>query len=167
MRVFCWSYTMTYATPVMPATWSTWACTVEASRVRTRSTAVLARPLAMAEPLDVNTSVRLVRSDCTEIDHVSTASGTRMRNRKSVILARRPNRPDHRNLPSAELVRGEAGASTVASLVAGTAVTARPCSFLIRSHSVIAAIAGPPRYALTAAFQSWTGTQRPFSTRVK
>ncbi len=122
----------------------------------------------MAEPLDVNSAVRLVRSDWTEIVHVRAARGTRMRSRNNVILARRPNRPDHQGAPSARLARGDGGGSTGASL-AGRTVTAaaRPCSFLIRSHCVIAAIAGPPRYALTAAFQSRTGTQRPFSTRVK
>src|SRR5258706_11259301 len=136
----------------MPATWSTWACTVEASRVRTRSTAVLARPLAMAEPLDVNSAVRLVRSDWTEIVHVRAARGTRMRSRNNVILARRPNRPDHQGAPSARLARGDGGSSTGGSLVgraAGPPVP--PPSFLFPFHCGLAALAPPPPPAFTPA----------------
>ena len=63
IMVCCGSYTMTYATPVMSANWSKRAWTVEASRLTMRSTLEEARLFAMAVPLFVNSSVRLVRSD--------------------------------------------------------------------------------------------------------
>ena len=77
-----------------------------------------------------------------------------MRNMKIVILAASPK----------GLLAGRAG---TASAGAGAGSATRTASTFTRPRSVVADIAIPPRYALTAAFQSWTGTQRPFSTRVK
>src|SRR5918996_3462749 len=83
---------MTEATPLMPANWSINACTVEASRVRMRSTPDEARLLAMAVPLEVNSSVIRWRSVCTEMNQVTAASGTSTAARNRMILARRPKR---------------------------------------------------------------------------
>ena len=108
----------------------------------------------MADPLEVNSSVRLARSACTEIHHVRAARGTRIRNMKIVILAASPKGP----------LVGRAGDSP--RWAAPPHAAARGSTFT-RPRSVVTDIAVPPRYALTAAFQSWTGTQRPLSTRVK
>src|SRR5713101_2901888 len=83
---------MTYATPLIPANWSIKACTVEASRVRMRSTPDDARLLAMALPLDVNSSVICRRRVCTETYQVTAASGISTAARNRMILASRPNR---------------------------------------------------------------------------
>src|SRR5919106_2761518 len=83
---------MTYATPLIPANWSISACTVEASRVRMRSTPDEARLFAMAVPLDVNSSVIRWRSVWTEMNQVTAASGTSTAARNRMILARRPKR---------------------------------------------------------------------------
>src|SRR5215472_5587931 len=76
----------------MAANWSTSAWTVEASRVRMRSTPELARLLAMAVPLDVNSSVRLPRSARTAVNQVMPARGTSTATRKRMIFASRLKR---------------------------------------------------------------------------
>src|SRR5437879_1844894 len=90
--VFCGSYTITYLTPLMAANWSTVACTVDASRVSSRSTPELARLFAMALPLEVNSSVRFVVRARTEIHQVIVASGTSVTARNRMIFPRRPSR---------------------------------------------------------------------------
>jgi len=90
--VFCGSYTITYLTPPMAPNWSTLPCTVDASRVSKRSTPELARLLAMAVPLEVNSSVRFVVSARTEIHQVIAASGTRVAARNRMIFPSRPSR---------------------------------------------------------------------------
>src|SRR5215470_5136878 len=84
--VFWESYTMTYLTPLMAANWSMAACTVDASRVNRRSTLELARLLAMAVPLDVNSSVMFVVNERTEIHQVIIANGTRVTAKKRTIF---------------------------------------------------------------------------------
>src|SRR5258706_11662955 len=76
----------------MPANWSMSACTVEASRVRMRSTPEDARLFAMALPFEVNSVVIWRRSVCTDTYQVTAASGMRTAARKRMIFVRRPNR---------------------------------------------------------------------------
>src|SRR5262245_10559908 len=76
----------------MPANWSISACTVEASRVRMRSTPEEARLFAMALPLEVNSSVIFWRSVWTETYQVTAASGISTAARNRMILVSRPNR---------------------------------------------------------------------------
>src|SRR5207244_5270586 len=83
---------MTYATPPIETNWSTSACTVDASRLRMRSTPDDARLLAMAVPFDVNSSVirsRIVRTDTYQ---VMAASGISTAARNTMIFGNRPNR---------------------------------------------------------------------------
>src|SRR5882762_1784841 len=87
---------MTYATPLIASlpemTSSTRACTVEASRLRMRSTPEEARLLAMAVPFEVNSSVICARSVRTETYQVTAASGTSRTVRKTMIFVSRPIR---------------------------------------------------------------------------
>src|SRR5215468_7749324 len=106
----------------MAANWSTRACTVEASRVSTRSTPELARVLAMAPPLDVNSAVRLLSSARTEMLHVMAASGMSTATRNSVILAMSPKR-----------MRAAAGAAARPGVSALTSVRLFIRSLLARS----------------------------------
>ncbi len=76
----------------MAANWSIALWTVEASRVRSRSTDDEARLLAMAMPLEVNSSVIFWRSVWTETYQVMAASGTRAAKRKRMILGSSPKR---------------------------------------------------------------------------
>src|SRR5215510_8582835 len=76
----------------MPANWSIRACTVEASRVRMRSTPEEARLLAMALPLEVNSSVICRRRVCTDTYQVTAASGIKTAARNRMIFVRRPTR---------------------------------------------------------------------------
>jgi hypothetical protein len=76
----------------MATNWSISACTVDASRVRMRSTPDDARLFAMAVPFDVNSSVISCRSRCTETYHVMAASGMRTAARKTIILGSSPKR---------------------------------------------------------------------------
>src|SRR5688572_3177701 len=81
------------------------AWTVEASRVRIRSTPEEARLFAMAVPFDVNSSVISCRSVRTETYQVMAASGMRTTARNTTIFGSNPNRrrtrfitgPLHRN----------------------------------------------------------------------
>src|SRR5688500_7285119 len=68
------------------------ACTVEASRVRIRSTPEEARLFAMAGPFDVNSSVISCRSVRTETYQVTAASGMRTTARNTTIFGSNPNR---------------------------------------------------------------------------
>src|SRR5688572_18283282 len=68
------------------------ACTVEASRVRIRSTPEEARLFAMAVPFDVNSSVISCRSVRTETYQVTAASGMRTTARNTTIFGSNPNR---------------------------------------------------------------------------
>src|SRR5499427_6046467 len=72
----------------MRANSSTSDCTEEASRVEIRSTPVEARLDAMASPLEMNSSVMVVRSDRADTYHVTAARGTRTSTRKTTILTR-------------------------------------------------------------------------------
>jgi len=87
---------MTYATPLIASlpetTSSTRACTVDASRLRIRSTADEARLLAMAVPFEVNSSVICARSVRTETYQVTAASGTSRTVRKTMIFVSTPIR---------------------------------------------------------------------------
>src|SRR2546426_4554454 len=87
---------MTYATPLIASlpemTSSTRACTVDASRLRMRSTPEEARLLAMAVPFDVNSWVICARSVRTETYQVTAASGTSRTVRKTMIFVSRPIR---------------------------------------------------------------------------
>src|SRR2546427_450298 len=87
---------MTYATPLIASlpetTSSTRACTVDASRLRMRSTPDDARLLAMAVPFDVNSSVIRSRSVRTDTYQVTAASGISTAARKTMIFVKRPNR---------------------------------------------------------------------------
>src|SRR4026209_1127869 len=76
----------------MPANWSISTCTVEASRVRMRSTPDEARLFAMAVPLEVNSSVMRCRRVCTETSHGTAASGMSTAARNRMTLDWRPNR---------------------------------------------------------------------------
>src|SRR5215470_7921760 len=68
------------------------AWTVEASRLRMRSTPEDARLFAMAVPFDVNSSVISLRSVRTEAYQVMAARGTSTMVRKTMIFVSRPNR---------------------------------------------------------------------------
>src|SRR5499433_4060520 len=72
----------------MRANSSTSDCTDEASRVEIRSTPVEARLDAMASPLEMNSSVMVVRIDSADTYHVTAARGTRTSTRKTTILTR-------------------------------------------------------------------------------
>src|SRR5215471_19660882 len=76
----------------MPANWSIRACTVEASRVRMRSTPEEARLLAMALPLEVNSAVICRRRVCTDTYQLMAASGIKTAARNRMTFVRRPNR---------------------------------------------------------------------------
>src|SRR5262249_14441655 len=76
----------------MRANSSTRDWTDEASRVEIRSTPVEARLDAMASPLEITSSVMVVRIDRAETYHVTAASGTSASTRKTTILMRRRRR---------------------------------------------------------------------------
>src|SRR5215510_8558589 len=72
----------------MRANSSTSDCTEEASRVEIRSTPVEARLDAMASPLEMNSSVMVVRIYRADTYHVTAARGARTITRKTTILTR-------------------------------------------------------------------------------
>src|SRR5215467_7488201 len=76
----------------MRANSSTRDWTDEASRVEIRSTPVEARLDAMASPLEITSSVMVVRIDRAETYHVTAASGTSARTTTILMRSRRRNR---------------------------------------------------------------------------